>query len=107
MVVIDPPYVTREVWAKYAEAAHLLLKPDASSRVLGSTLEENAGFMNELLGCNKKTFKPFVPNLVYKYCLYTNYESERLNQPNPEVLPEYDFYAHFPELVPPDDNDGY
>ena len=27
LVVIDPPFITREVWEKYAEAAHLLLCP--------------------------------------------------------------------------------
>ena len=26
-VVIDPPFITRKVWEKYAEAAHLLLCP--------------------------------------------------------------------------------
>lgn len=26
-VVIDPPFITREVWAKYAQAAKLLLQP--------------------------------------------------------------------------------
>ena len=64
MVVIDPPFITREVWEKYAAAARLLLKPEVGL-VLGSTIDENEGFMNELLGCNRKTFRPSIPNLVY------------------------------------------
>ena len=50
MVVIDPPFITREVWEKYTTAAKLLLKPDGG-RVLGSTIDENEEFMNELLEC--------------------------------------------------------
>lgn len=50
MVVIDPPFITREVWEKYTTAAKLLLKPEGGI-VLGSTIDENEEFMNELLGC--------------------------------------------------------
>ena len=50
MVVIDPPFITREVWEKYADAAKRLLKPEGGI-VLGSTIDENEGFMGELLGC--------------------------------------------------------
>ena len=31
-VVIDPPFITHEVWAKYAQAAQLLLKPQGEHR---------------------------------------------------------------------------
>jgi len=41
MVVIDPPFITREVWEKYAEAAKILLKKDPSTMYLISTIDEN------------------------------------------------------------------
>ena len=28
MVVIDPPFITREVWEKYADCAKMILKKD-------------------------------------------------------------------------------
>lgn len=73
MVCIDPPFITREVWEKYTEAAKILLAPDG--KVLGSTIDENVEFMKELLGCERQTFRPSIPNLVYQYSLYANYES--------------------------------
>jgi hypothetical protein len=33
-------------------------------------------------------FKPSIPNLVYQYRLYTNYESSTLSQLNPEIPEE-------------------
>ncbi|CAM9116743.1 unnamed protein product [Ascophyllum nodosum] len=85
MVVVDPPFITREVWEQYAAAARLLLRPGGAGRVLCSTISENASSMNELLGATPCKFKPSIPNLVYQYELFTNYHSERLNVPNPEI----------------------
>ena len=84
MVVIDPPFITREVWEKYTTAARILLKPEGGL-VLGSTIDENEGFMRELLDCQRKQFRPSIPNLVYQYSLYANFDSEGLNGPNPEI----------------------
>ena len=55
-MVIDPPFITREVWEKYTESAHALLKEkpaynSESGQVIGTTVAENAPFMEELLGC--------------------------------------------------------
>ena len=60
MVVIDPPFITREVWEKYTESAVALLKekPAAGAKsglVLGTTVAENAPFMEELLGCKVRS----------------------------------------------------
>ena len=63
MAVIDPPFITREVWAKYTEAVKLLLKEDG--KLLCSTIDENKEFMNELLCVNPIGFRPSIPNLVY------------------------------------------
>ena len=87
MVIIDPPFITKEVWQKYTEAAKLLLAE--GGQVLGSTIDENEEFMNELLGCKKKAFRPSIPNLVYQYSLYSTYESDGLNSKNPEI-PEFE-----------------
>lgn len=44
--------------------------------------------MQELLGANPCKFKPSIPNLVYQYSLYVNYESHRLSAENPEIPAE-------------------
>ena len=64
MVVIDPPFITREVWEKYAAAARLLLKPEVGL-VLGSTIDENEAMIKEVVGADRKAFRPSIPNLVY------------------------------------------
>jgi len=51
MVVIDPPYITEEVWRKYAEAARLLLVE--GGKILGSTIDENEPFLKEMLGLER------------------------------------------------------
>ena len=81
--VIDPPFITREVWEKYAEAARVLLGP--GGKILLTTVRENAPFLKEMLGVSPQRFRPSIPNLVYQYDLYTNYEYEHLNQLNPEI----------------------
>lgn len=91
LAVIDPPFITRDVWEKYAATARLLLKqgtqPDGSpaGRLLVSTIAENAAMMHELLGVRPQRFRPSIPNLVYQYNLYANYEAEGLKRSNPEV----------------------
>jgi EEF1A lysine methyltransferase 1 len=72
--------------ALLAQAAQLLLKP--GGLVLASTIAENADFMKELLNVTPQVFKPSIPNLVYQYRLYTNYESSTLSQLNPEIPEE-------------------
>ena len=86
MVVIDPPFIIRDVWQKYTEAAKLLLRP--GGLVLASTIPENAEFMLELLDVKPQVFKPSIPNLVYQYVLYTSYPSDNLSKPNPEIPDE-------------------
>jgi 16S rRNA G966 N2-methylase RsmD len=87
MVIIDPPFITREVWEKYAETAKHLLKPGGA--VMGSTIQENATLMKELLDVEPRAFMPSIPTLVYQYYLYTSYESKHLAEKNPEI-PDYD-----------------
>ena len=80
MAVIDPPFITREVWEKYTYAANLLLKKDENGKIAGkllcSTIDENKEFMKELLDVDPIVFRPSIPNLVYQYSFYTNYTDE-------------------------------
>lgn len=82
-VLVDPPFITAEVWAKYAEAVKLLLKP--GGKVICTTIAENAAMMEELLDSKPAAFKPSIPNLIYQYDLYCNFEPTVLSQSNPEV----------------------
>ena len=90
MAVIDPPFITREVWSKYTDAVKLLLKKDENGEnfkgnLLCSTIEENKEFMKELLDVDPIAFRPSIPNLVYQYNFYTNYEEPGQALKNPEV----------------------
>lgn len=82
-VLVDPPFITLEVWTKYAITTRLLLRP--GGRVLCTTIAENADMMKDLLDLQPVRFRPSIPNLVYQYCVYTNYTSDRLDVLNPEI----------------------
>lgn len=83
-IVIDPPFITKEVWVHYTNAAKLLLRP-TTGKILLSTIVENEELIKSLLGCSIQRFKPSIPHLVYQYALYANYASLLLSDPNPEV----------------------
>jgi len=91
LVVIDPPFITREVWEKYALTARLLLREGVGEdgmpcgRLLCTTVRENRAMMLEILQVEPCAFRPSIPNLVYQYDLYTNYSSPALSVPNPEI----------------------
>lgn len=80
MAVIDPPFITREVWEKYVKAVNLLMKKDENGCIKGnllcSTITENKDLMKEILNVDPIIFRPSIPNLVYQYNFYTNYEDE-------------------------------
>lgn len=82
-VVIDPPFITRDVWEKYALTAKWLLAP--GGLVVATTVAENASMMSELLGVRPNGFLPSIPNLPYQYALYTNFTAPELDAANPEV----------------------
>ncbi|GIL83818.1 hypothetical protein Vretimale_10472 [Volvox reticuliferus] len=86
-VVIDPPFITREVWDKYAQAARLLLQP--GGRIVATTVAENATMLSEVLpgghGVRPTPFRPSIPHLIYQYNLFTNFPPAVLCHPNPEI----------------------
>ena len=82
--VIDPPFITADVWKKYAETAKLLLRP--GGLVVLTTVIENAPLLAELFsGVRPHVWLPSIPNLPYQYAAYTNFDAPRLSKPNPEV----------------------
>lgn len=92
LVVIDPPFISHSVWRKYSQTANALLKWKAPlgkeslfGMVLATTVQENIELMQELFGVHIAKFKPFIPNLVYQYSVFVNFESEYLNERNHEV----------------------
>ena len=71
MVVVDPPFITREVWELYTKTAFYLLKENPtfnapSGLFLGTTVVENKEMIEELLGGKPTAFQPSIPNLVYQ-----------------------------------------
>ena len=83
LVVVDPPFITYEVWEKYSRTIKSLLKPNGL--MILSSIAENASMLNELLGAKVMPFQPSIPNLVYQYNFFANYDSQRLSQLNPEI----------------------
>lgn len=114
-VVVDPPFITKEVWAKYVETIKLLIKrPDPTGsggdqdappsvgagairdclgggKVLFTTVLENHTMLEGLINGPLfiPRFRPYVCNLVYQYVCFLNYDATRLQRANPEV-PEDD-----------------
>ena len=82
-VVIDPPFITSEVWMQYVATAKWLLAP--GGRAVLTTVIENAELLGEQLGVWPNNYLPSIPNLPYQYAVYTNFDAAQLAQPNPEV----------------------
>lgn len=82
-ILVDPPFITREVWEKYVVTVRLLAASNA--RILCTTIAENAQMMSEILGLAPTLFRPSIPNLVYQYNIYVNYNSVTLDRFNPEI----------------------
>ena len=94
-VIVDPPFITREVWSLYASTIKLLVKKgkhfrkimiQKDAKILASTIVENEDLMRELLQLQPVEFKPSIPHLVYQYNFFSNYTSQRLSKQNPEIL---------------------
>ncbi len=92
MVVIDPPFITKDVWEMYALTAKLLLKndplgvPGHKGIVLGTTVSENSYLMKDLFDADPTIFKPVIPHLVYQYNVYINVEEcNTLRMTNPDI----------------------
>ena len=56
-----------------------------NGKILLSTIPENADMLYNMLNVRLTCFRPSIPNLIYQYSLYTNYQSILLNQLNTEI----------------------
>ena len=67
--MIDPPFITKDVWELYAAAALKIIKKDVDGNITGkillSTIDENESLLLELLKVKKRKCRPSIPNLVY------------------------------------------
>lgn len=70
-IIVDPPFITREVWELYTIAINYLAAEGAY--ILCSTIQENKDMMKEILNCEPLKFMPSIPHLVYQYFFYSNY----------------------------------
>ena len=50
--VVDPPFITRDVWSLYANAIRLLLNPTGERRVMLTTVGENEAMLRDVLGAD-------------------------------------------------------
>lgn len=91
MVVVDPPFITKEVWSKYIEAVKLLLQKNG--KVLFTSVIENHPVLEGLLGSDFPPlripkYRPSIPHLTYQYHCFVNYPADSLEFDNPELPPE-------------------
>eukprot|EP01112_Ceratiomyxa_fruticulosa_P002059 TRINITY_DN121_c0_g1_i2.p1 TRINITY_DN121_c0_g1~~TRINITY_DN121_c0_g1_i2.p1 ORF type:complete len:184 (+),score=38.64 TRINITY_DN121_c0_g1_i2:205-756(+) len=82
-VIVDPPFITADVWKMYIEAVNMLLKEDG--KILVSTIFENRSLLHDYLKLEPRKWLPSIPKLVYQYRVFTNYHSPTLDVSNPEV----------------------
>ncbi|CUI12950.1 methyltransferase, putative [Bodo saltans] len=87
-VVVDPPFITREVWSQYLETVQMLLKK--GGKVLFTSVLENHGMHSQGLdqGLYVPLYRPSIPHLTYQYHCFTNYIATQLQVQNPELEPE-------------------
>lgn len=83
-ILIDPPFIVKEVWEKFAEFATLIKKDKA--KILTCSIFENSEMLKNLLNLNIQEYQPSIPHLVYQYNFYSNYEDEQLKLKNSELL---------------------
>mmetsp|Transcript_64277 Transcript_64277/g.76086 ORF Transcript_64277/g.76086 Transcript_64277/m.76086 type:complete len:273 (-) Transcript_64277:112-930(-) len=89
MVVIDPPFITSDVWKCYKRTSDLILKDKnggPGGQVLATTVCENEGLMRELFNARMAKFRPSIPHLVYQYETFINFESSVLESCNDDIM---------------------
>eukprot|EP01024_Parvocaulis_polyphysoides_P073042 TRINITY_DN9357_c0_g3_i1.p1 TRINITY_DN9357_c0_g3~~TRINITY_DN9357_c0_g3_i1.p1 ORF type:complete len:217 (+),score=20.92 TRINITY_DN9357_c0_g3_i1:80-652(+) len=83
MVVIDPPFITEQVWTNYAQAAKMLICE--GGKIIGSSIFENRQLLWDLMGISPCCFQPAIPTLVYQYDFFVNFEVKFMNEINQEI----------------------
>ena len=83
-ILIDPPFIAKEPWSKFAEFAKKIGKNEV--KILTCSIVENEGLLENLLNLKKQVFQPSIPHLVYQYTFYANYDDKELNEKNAEII---------------------
>ncbi len=86
-VIVDPPYINEPSWTKFAEFVKLISKEE-NVKILTCSIAENSSMLEKLLNLKIKKFQPSIPHLVYQYNFFANYEDEKLDEVNMEILTE-------------------
>jgi len=91
--VIDPPFISESVISSYAKTFNMLRSPHKSVRILFTTIDENQAILRHLFDdiMHSVPFKPSIPNLIYQYSLFINYEpsgDSPFHFPNTELSDE-------------------
>jgi hypothetical protein len=73
--VIDPPFISKEVIDAYANA-YRILRTNDDAKVIITSIAENEPLLHAAFGhrISSPPFKPTIPNLVYQYSLFVNYD---------------------------------
>lgn len=82
-ILIDPPFIVKEVWTKFADFTKLI--GNSNSKILTCSIVENEQLLKDLLSLNKQNYQPSIPHLVYQYNFYSNYDDDKLKSYNKEL----------------------
>ena len=91
LVIVDPPYINKPSWTQFANFVTIIAKKcednigKFSCKILTCSIAENAPMLKELLNLNIKNYQPSIPNLVYQYNFFTNFDDEELDRFNEEI----------------------
>jgi len=92
-IVIDPPFIDEDPWTKFANFASLIAKKNSEgeidnkrTKILLSSIAENKDLLKRLLNVDMRSYQPSIPNLIYQYNFYSNYEDEELDKVNEEIV---------------------
>ena len=103
LVLIDPPFITEDVWRAYGRAAAFLLNSRGADSgggggggggaVIATTVRENEPLLAELFGpsLRRQCWQPSIPNLVYQYETFANFACPQLAGANTELPPLSDY----------------
>ena len=83
-ILVDPPYINEEAWTKYSEFVKKIAKTRRDennnivieAKILTCSIAENQEILSKLLNLKIRKFQPSIPNLVYQYNFFSNYEDE-------------------------------
>ena len=93
-ILVDPPYINEEAWTKYSEFVKKIAKTRRDennnivieAKILTCSIAENQEILSKLLNLKIRKFQPSIPNLVYQYNFFSNYEDEEFEKKNEEII---------------------